>query len=209
MPVYLDDVAIEGPVEDLNTALDLATGRLTPLGRLVVEVHLDGRELVGDELERHRHVPIDQSEVRLYSSDTRDLVGTVLDECREGLDQAAEAQARAADLLQQDHEERAMRQVAEAIETWLKIQQAVSGSIGLLRINLDQVSIEGQPAAEIVGQLAERLGQLRDLLSDRDVVGIADALAYEWPRSVDQWRRLIQHLAQIAREAGTTIETED
>ena len=201
MTVYLDDEAIEVPPGDLDCALEAAAKKLASSGRLVVEVRLEGQELVGDDLDQRRHDPVDQSELRLYSADPRQLALTALQETLIELDTVGQAQSPGCRLTATRPREQAMHEVGAAVNTWIRLQQALSQSIELLGISLDQVSIDGVSTVDLIGGLAEQLKQLRGLLEARDVIGIADALAYEWPQSVDQWGQLIQALIDRARES--------
>ena len=208
MTVYLDDELIDVITDNLHSALDGAAKHLAVSGRLVVEVRLDGRELVGDVLEKNLHRELNDAELRLYSADPRQLALTILEESRTELETAGQAQTRAADLFQEGQEDKALREISSAMAKWIKMQQAVGQSVKILGLPLDQIMIHEQRSIDLIDQLADRLKQLRDLLAARDMIGIADTLAYEWPESVDQWRDLLQELLNHAR-FGNEINPND
>ncbi len=194
--VYLDDQQVQLEGADLESVLAAATDHLAPTGRIVVEVQIDGQSLVADELDQRCRAPVGQAELRLYSADPQELAVITLEQVREKLNDARQAQAQAADLLQRDEPDRAMQEVGRVIEVWQQAQQAVLGSSRLLGMTLDDKEVDGQSIHELAAALIEKLKELTRLLTTRDTVGLADTLAYEWPQTVDTWDRFIGSLVR-------------
>lgn len=200
MTIYLDDQPVQLEGTDLSAVLTAANDHLAPGGRILVEVQLDGQSLVSDHLEENLGMAVGQKELRLYSADPQELAVLTLQQVRQKLEDTGEAQTQAAQLLQEDRQDEAMRQVGRAIEGWQQTQQAALYSAQLLQMDLDDKRVDGQTITELVGQLIEQLRVLRDLLSSGDTVGLADVLAYEWPQTVDTWDQLIgQFIGWIER----------
>ena len=103
-------------------------------------------------------------------------------------------QDEAAEQLQQDEASEALQQVASAIEVWLQTQQAVQNSAALLQVDLDAIEVDGEAVSALTDELAQQLQNLKQLINDGDTVGLADALAYEWPGTTEKWDRLVQEL---------------
>jgi hypothetical protein len=107
------------------------------------------------------------------------------------LDVAQRVQTDAAELFQQDRSGDAIQRVAEAMSIWQQTQQAVLHSAVLLELDLDQREVEGIAVSETVNDLITHLTSLRDQLAAGDTVAVADALAFEWPQTVERWQKLI------------------
>ena len=200
MSIYLDDDAVDFAGDDLASVLEQAREALAGSGRLVVEVLLDGKVLDPDGLDAEQNTPVADSEWRLYTANPRELAVATLQQVAERLNDARQAQAEAAELLQQDRPADAMKHVTVAIEAWQQTQQAVLYSATLVGIDLDGRAVDGQPVDQIVLLLLDQLKELRELLSAGDTVAMADALAYEWPQTIDRWQVLIGKLIDWVTE---------
>lgn len=204
MAVYLDNKILDVSSDNLDSVLQEVALHLAGLGRVLVEVKLNGRALVGDELDQREKEPLGDAELRLISTDPHDLAVSTLQHTHSRLDDAGHAQSQAADLLQQDQTEAAMDQVGEAIQAWLQVQQAVQQSAGLIGINLDEKTIDGEPITQLIQNLVDQLKQLREVITASDLVGLADALAYEWPETIGQWHRLVEELIGWIQQTRAT-----
>lgn len=203
MAVYIDDQQVELSGERLSGVLAAAREYLRPRGRLIVEISVDGRSVTGEQLETQANAPVSDSEVRLASAAPDELVCSALDEARTALDQARDLQMAAAELLQQDQTQPAMKKIAEAVILWQQTQEIVIQSLGLTGIALDELRVDGRPSRELVQELIDQLRHVRQLVTDQDSIGLADTLAYEWPQTVELWDRLIEQLADRVRAEGT------
>jgi hypothetical protein len=200
MAIYLDDEAVDLPGEDLGAVLAAARDRLEPEGRVVVEVAMEGQTLDAQALEQQDQIPVvDGAEVRLYTADPVELSVETLGQVRTALAHAGELQADAADLLQRDDADTALGKVAEAVQVWLQVQQAVLHAALLAEVELDELNVAGEPVSGYTDELIARLTELRDAIQAHDTVALADTLAYEWPDIVDRWDRVIGALIDEIR----------
>ena len=200
MSIYLDDESVELPGNDLDAVLKEVRQRLVDSGRIVVEIQRDGQAIASSELDSPQDTPIGHSEWRLYTAEPRELAVATLRQVPQRLSDAQEAQAAAADLLQQDRPADAMTHVAEAVEAWQQAQQAMLYSATLVGIELDGKSVDGEPVSQTVSILLDQLKELRELIAAGDTIGMADALAYEWPRTVERWQALIGQMIDWVSE---------
>lgn len=193
MKIYLDDQPASFSGDDLKTILAQAQQQLAPSGRSIVEVHLDGQPLMGDELNRC----MDQAPslvgrtLHLVSADPRQLATEVLQQVQQQLDIARDELALAAEAFQQDQSADGIARVGSVIQIWLQVQQAIGYGSAMANLNLDDKTFEDQPVPQHIQQLLEQIRQLRDQLAQRDTLGLADSLAYEWPATLDRWQRLV------------------
>jgi len=196
MSVFVDDKQVDLPGEDLASLLEAARSHLTDSERVVVEVSLDGEELTGQQLENQAQIAVAGREVRFYTADPRALAAETLGQVRQQLQQLDGLQQEAAELLQQDQARAGLQQVGQAVEVWLQTQQAVEHSAQLLGLDLSAMEVDGQSVSQITQNLAEQLKRLKEQLSEGDTVALADALAYEWPETIQQWDRLLETLIE-------------
>jgi len=203
MAVYLDDECVELAGDDLESLLTVATEYLLVKGRIVVEVQMEGESLGADDLDQKQNEPLGGREVRLYSADPHDLAITTLQQAKTQLEDAKQWQLEAAQLFQEDKQDEAMRQLAGSINIWQQTQQAVMVSVDLLNIDLESKTVDGRTAAQVTDIMIQKLEPLRDLLMNKDTVGLADTLEYELPEAIDQWDRFIAALIGWIRESDT------
>lgn len=191
MAVYVDDQVVDLPGNDLSELLASAASRLDDSGRVVAEVQLDGQVLAGGDLDEHQQDVIDGGEWRLYTADPRDLTRATLEMMLVQLDKANHHQADAADKLTRDDQVKAMNSIDQALEVWQQTQTAVHQSVTLLNIDLSKVELGDHTASDVVIDLAEKLRAFIETLREGDSVALADALAYEWPQSIERWQGML------------------
>ncbi len=196
MAIFLDDQAVELAGGDLGEVLEAAKTHLADSGRMVVDVRIDGEALGGEQIDAQRLRQVDQAEVRLVTADPRELAVETLTGIRRRLGEAEAVQEEAAQLLQSDDAAPAMQKVGQAVEVWLQTQQAVLNSAMLLGMDLDVFAVDGQPLRTFTDKLLGKLEELKGLIEAGDSVGLADALAYEWPAITQDWDRLVAVLVE-------------
>ena len=204
MPIYLDDRPLDVDETALGRILQAAQRLLEPLRRIVVEVKLNGQSLVGPQLGERQEELIESAELRLYSADPNELALSTLEQVRHRLDEAREAQQQAAEQLQGDRLVDAMGHVSRMVEVWQQTHQAVQQSAALVGGGPEEQPFWQDDVARLVQDLTEQLRELRDLLKASDTVGLADALAYEWPETAGRWEHAIDELiAVIEQKSGS------
>lgn len=201
MSIYLDDDPADFTGGDLAAVLEQASDSLAESGRLVVEVQRDGKTLSAADLDEHQNTPVGDSEWRLYSVDPRELAVQTLEQVTQRLDEARQAQAEAAELFQEDRAAEALEQIAKAVDAWQESQQAVRQTAALVGLELDGRSVDDQPVEQIINLMIDQLKELRDLLAAGDTVALADALAYEWPQTIDRWQALVGQMIEWVADA--------
>jgi len=198
MPILLDEQPADLPGATLGEALEAAQQKLAEDGRIVVEVSVDGQPLDGETIERRAGESVAEKDIQLTSAAPGEVASEALGAVRTQLGEARVLQAEAADLLQRDQPGEALNKVSAAIEAWLATQQVVVQSASMLGIDLDQFEVEGRELTDTVNELADQLKELRELIQLGDMIGLADALAYEWPGITDRWDAVLGTLLDRA-----------
>ena len=191
MDVFIDNDAFVTQQSTLDRIIAEAAEHVKPSGRIIVEVRLDGRTLSDADLTEAQPRDADADEVQLITADPYELARQTLLEVRDRLDDAREAQQRAAEKLQADNAAEAMDDIRVAMEVWQQAQDSALKSAQLLDLPLDSLQADGRSVSQIITLLAGRLAQLRDQLNARDWFGLADTLGYELDAAATQWAAMI------------------
>ncbi|MEM9418683.1 MAG: hypothetical protein AAGA25_06440 [Planctomycetota bacterium] len=195
MQVILDEQTVELDGPSLGELLHAARKRLADdSGRVVVEIAIDGRRLDDQQITDRQSEDVSDLSVAFTSADPKALAVETLEQVRTRLTDAEDDQKEAADLLQRDQKQNALQKVGSSIEAWLQVQQAVLQSTVLLGINLDDLSVDGEPAHALTTQAVERLNDVKEFIQADDTVALADSLEYEWPETTAKWHTLIDEL---------------
>lgn len=203
MAIYLDEQELAVEATSIKDVIQAANAQALSLGRIVVEITLDGQVIPANELEtRQAELLPTGKDVHLVSSRPSELAIDTLNQCTLALDEARSATSEAAQLLQQDKVTAAIEQIAKSVGIWQQVQAVVSQSTQLTGIDLNTRQLDGEPINDIIQQHVGHLTELRDLLQSRDTLGLADVLTYEWPGVLDRWQQLICEMI-------TWIEQED
>ena len=191
MPVYLDEKEIVPEKNDLQSALDKAEDILEERGRIVVEVKIDGELILGEAFDSVSEVDTEAKKIDFLSGDPSELADQALRELLESLDEVRTLQVEAAESFQQDLVQDAMAKIGTCIGVWQQVMQGIAlvGPIKGIDIEVDEY--EDKPILELVGQLSDRLIDLKEMIQAGDTLGMADVLAYEWPETINHWEKFI------------------
>ena len=179
---------------NLAGVMRAARALLEPQGRIVVEVVIDDQPVTPQELAQASDVSVVGRKIVLASADPRELAADALEAAHRQLDAAQTDLTAAAQLIQQDRAAEGMKKLGSALEVWQSTQQAVVQSAALLKIDVQTLSAGELSAESLFMQTADRIRQLRELVSASDLLGLADTLAYEWPATTLAWQTMIDTL---------------
>lgn len=194
MAVTIDQVHTELSGETLGEVVAAAQERLGPAGRVIVEVIVDGQSVIGDDLADRQHEAVGDHQVELLSASPRDLSMETLSQIRAQLDEMRQTHEQIAEYLQQDQPADALKQLGDLLQQWQFVQQAVVQTSSMMDLSLEDLTLADKQLIEHVDGLRDQLVELRTMLSNGDLVSLADAMAYEWPGTVDQWDGVLADL---------------
>jgi len=194
MDIYLDDERTDLDATNLAALVEQVQGRIASTGRMVVEIRFDGEALTAEQMEAAATNPIEAGEIHVYTADPKELALTVLQGAREELEKIDETQKETADLFQSDREPDAMGKMREIIQGWQQVQQAIQQSAEIAGASLEELDVEGESVEALAQRLVDQLRELQELLVNQDTLATADALAYEWPETIQTWDQLVQKL---------------
>jgi hypothetical protein len=159
--------------------------------RLVVHVLIDGQEPDFNRMGEVRRMPLGNHVVFVETADPRELARSALDGVESQLAEADRLRTEASDLISKGMNQKAMEKLAGCFSTWQHAQESVLKTAQLLRLQLDRITVEGQPLTSMVREFAEQLRTIKSTLEDRDFVGLNDILTYETTQTSHRWQHAI------------------
>lgn len=196
MPVYLDDQPLNLQAARVGEILDAAARRLGERGRIIAQVELAGDVLDDQQLAACRSAELGGRELRLLSADPRELVLESVPEVCAELQALGPVQGQVAQLLQQDKRRAALGKLPEILGVWQRAQQLLGYALTLLGDAAEGLEVDGRSPGQFVEALAKQLREARQLIEAADTVALADALAYEWPKTAEHWVELLHTVAR-------------
>ena len=141
---------------------------------------------------------IEQTQGELVQ-DTMVQAGTSLTETEAECD-------RIADCLTEGKTAEAMEALGKCMAVWQQIHDGVSKSLQLLRLDVTQIEIDGEPLIDLIARPKDVLLQVKQALECQDHVLLADTLKYEFSDVIREWHTV---LAVIRRHADPREATTD
>jgi len=117
-----------------------------------------------------------------------------LDQVLTVLDEIDRVQQQTADLIRQSRLGEAMKLLDACFKAWGEVRTCLQQCAAALGTDLDTLEVDGRPAAEVFAALGEQLKSVRDALTSKDYVSLADVLGYEMADSVRDWRAVVRQL---------------
>jgi hypothetical protein len=207
MDVFLDHELLEADTSSLGTILDNARAILEPAGRIVVEIRFDDRVATDEDLDAAAEKLPSANEIHLISAQPAQLCCEALQAAHQTLDEALDLQKHAAEMLHNDDSTDAMARIQRSIQLWQQSLAAVTRSASLFSINLEELKTSTKSATQWVASVAEQMRRTQQHLADRDHIGLADALAYEWDDATKGWHELIDAMIQHITAADAKDDT--
>lgn len=197
MKVILDDRVLTQEPTTLAQAIDMGVDAASSGGRVIVDIHADGRSLSTAELDDPDTMAYQAGEVHLTSAEPRAFVRTTLLDASEALEQAKNAQIDAADLIEAGSMTDAYDSINTSLALWQAARQALDQGAQLLGLDLTTLpadDVEQLPQA--IATLTEALEEVRRSIAHQDWAALGDVLRYDLDELVTTWRRLLTHVAQ-------------
>jgi hypothetical protein len=194
MTIMLDEQTIDAPSAPLNTladALDLAQGKISGTGRIIVTVHVDGEELSGQQISNGSSFSIVDRTVRLGTADQKQLSLTLLGKIHALVEFLGRQQIDVAGAIEKGQQAVALKQLAEVLGAWQQIHAAYSGLVNMSRLDLAALQVGQRSGQEVIQQFSQQLREIADALSNKDMVMLADILQYEMDSAIQNWNDLL------------------
>lgn len=202
MSLFLDSEPFDADQQTLGGAIESASQKLGPTGRIIVEVRIDGEPVSGEDLDRLIDAPVPQTPVHLISADPAELALQTLEELAEELMHARQQQQEAAGLLSTDEAATALEHIRAALGVWQQAQIAVQYIARLMELELDTIEIDGVPLTDLIRDLADKLAAIREQLVAGDWIALSDSFGYELDQTAETWTAMLAGLGRRIREGA-------
>lgn len=173
------------------TTLGQLLAHLQKDNRLVVHVLIDGQEPDLAQMPAVRRTPLAGHTLFIETADPRQLANDALAEVDAQLAEVDRLRIEASDLILKNQHQKAMEKLSGCFSTWQHAQESILKTARLLRLDLAEVVVDGQPLTELVAQFAEQLRSIKSALENRDFVGLNDILVYEAHETSGRWRAAV------------------
>lgn len=194
MPVTVDNAPLDTARLGLQSIGDVLD-HVQAQGRVTVNVTLDGQSPDIGDLDSLRALPAEASVLIIETADPREIALDALSGMENALSLTDELHQQAADLLQRNEIQPAMRCLGGCLTTWQQAQQCITQCAALLKIDLDELQADDQPLIEIVNRFTEQLRAIREALENQDYTTLSDILTYELSETGAAWRSAITALS--------------
>ena len=188
----LEDITAVSVKEAMDVAANVTRGR----GRMIVEVIVDGEKLNDEQIQDELAGSSPAEEVQFNSADGRKLVSSAFQDSIAALAEVDNFQREAAELIQADRTPEAMEKLNHAILIWQSVQKAVMIGVEIAAVD---PGVEKNLEDSITGAIERlnlQLTTIKDGLNSDDPIGISDALMYDMPEVVQEWRSLLHELCE-------------
>lgn len=194
MTIMLDEQTIDTQSTSISTladALDLAQGKISGTGRIIVTVHLDGQELNGQQISNGSSLSIVDRTVRLGTADQKQLSLTLLGKIHALVEFLGKQQIEVAGALEKGQQAVALKQLADVLGAWQQIHTAYSGLVNMIKLDLAALQIGQRSGQDVIQQFSQQLREIANALSNKDMVLLGDILQYEMDSAIQNWNELL------------------
>jgi hypothetical protein len=201
MRVTLDGVNLVVPKASLRAALGAAIEAAEAQGAIIVEVRGDGQPISDDLLSEP---PDDRAVfelIELSSANPKRLVSKTLRDAAEALDQLAQDQQSAFQLIQQGHISEGLQSLQGVFSLWDMVRDVVlrgSQVTGIDLVNLESLPgiVDKQPMKLCLAALAQSLRELKSAVDSEDWSRVGDIVGYGLDSLQRNWRAVLTALAE-------------
>ena len=195
MPVTVDHQPL--PTDSLGlTTVGQVLAHLQRQDRLVVNVLIDGAEPDLNQLPTIRQSALNGHTIFIETAEPREMAIDVLDEVERQLDEADRLKTDAVDLIQSNQNVKAMEKLGGCFRRWQHVQESVSKTGRLLRIDLSRIVVNGQSLDALMSEFGNQLRTIKSALENRDFVSLCDTLTYETSETVERWRAAVESMRE-------------
>lgn len=194
MKVYLDQQELDGVFPTVESALDAARTYASSNGRVIVDVHADGRQVADEQLDGLGAALI-PAELRLWTADGKKLVHTAFSDLSELSGELAEVQARTAEHLQSGRFAEGMQGLDRIVTVWEQVRRGATEGTALLGKSLTDFHPDGLEPAKLIDALRASLLGLRGALRSEDWSTVSDILDEDLAVQAREWSHMLAAVA--------------
>lgn len=199
MEIFLDEHRTECTFSADASLAELVSeikSKLGALGRILVGIECDGIDITGDGFAATMRTPLaGHARIDLRSADPKVLISDAMATARKLLDATEESASEIVSLLSQGDIAKALHKLGECCNGWLQVHQGVCNSIAMLGIDPAAMTVDGESLSAILAVPCQQLQEIKNVVIANDYVLLSDILTYEFSKSVQCWRTILDALS--------------
>ena len=206
MKLLLNDKEVTETVPEnasLGAALMAVQEQHIGQDEVISTIVVDDEPLTADLLSAWKNRPVEEfGSVQIEAPKRNLLASQGLRLLSEGLSESNEQREEIVDHICQGRHRQAMEMLTGYLSLWDSIQQSLGSAARLIEVELDSLEVyesagsdKVMRVADRIHQLTEQLKQLQDALQAEDQVLLGDILEYEFGPVTDDWRQMLEQLA--------------
>lgn len=190
MNIWIDDTQLEA-APDLDTALEQARLHAESQGRLIVDILVDGQPATDELFDEDASDLPPISELRFTTANTAALVNDTIDTAIESIDLLKADQQAGAQQIREGDMDNAMQSLRAIMEGWQAMRDIVDQITQITNLDINTLTVNQQPAIEIINKLSKSLEDVRETLKNEDWSLLGDTIEYDLNELADQWSTLL------------------
>lgn len=200
MNIWIDDTQIE-QTDDLDTALETARLHAESQGRLIVDILVNGQPATDAFFEESMENLPPITDLHFTTADTASLVSETIDTAIESIALLKADQQAGAQQLREDDMDNAMQTLRAIMEGWQAMRDIVDQITQITDLDINALTVNQQPATQIVEKLSKSLGDVRETLKNEDWSLLGDVIEYDLNELAEQWSSLLSAMKSQAAPA--------
>lgn len=190
MNIWIDDTQLEA-APDLDTALEQARLHAESQGRLIVDILVDGQPATDALFDEDASDLPPISELRFTTANTAALVNDTIDTAIESIDLLKADQQAGAQQIREGDMDNAMQSLRAIMEGWQAMRDIVDQITQITNLDINTLTVNQQPAIEIINKLSKSLEDVRETLKNEDWSLLGDTIEYDLNELADEWSTLL------------------
>ncbi len=183
MELILDNQTKEVTENDTDTLRDVIerlSEELKHQNRVISEIYIDGKQIGGWDDPEVANMQIGScNHLRIMSEEPRKLAHNVLYDIAEYMPKLQEALVETSRKIQSRQEQEGLMLLEQVTATWAELLQGLQSAIIVTGIDLDHISVNGKPFADINEEIHGFLDEASNLVQTQQNLELSDILEYE------------------------------
>jgi hypothetical protein len=174
----------------IGEAIERATDHAQTIGRVLIEVDVDGRTLDADDLDEADSLGVSPEEIAFTSLSPEELLLATLDLGEQAIESAQVSFKQAAELIQSGDTDRAFGELKQGIDLWKTVEETV------FREAIPEVPGHEKALEERIAELRHSFDSIKRAIATSDLAALSDALLYEFPQTSSECASLLKECSE-------------
>ena len=138
--------------------------------------------------------------LEVFTSTREDLVADAMNQASASLEETEGITQCVSELLMEGKSSEGIARLGECLRNWQQIHDLLVKSLGLMRLDPEQVTVRDESVLSALERPKDVLLQIKGALKAQDHVLLADILQFEFADVTDLWHTMIARVRQEAED---------